>query len=80
MYRNIIYVNGVDGLMTAKSLNSNLNKAKSLKHDEFYTQLSDIERELTHYKQHFKGKVVYCNCDDPRVSNFFIIFRTALRN
>jgi len=44
------------------------------KKDEFYTQLPDIERELRHYKKHFKGKVVYCNCDDPRVSNFFHYF------
>ena len=42
--------------------------------DEFYTQLSDIEKELKHYKKHFKGKVVYCNCDDPSVSNFFHYF------
>jgi len=48
-----------------------LNKAKSAKNDEFYTQLKDIERELFHYKEHFKDKVIYCNCDDPRVSNFF---------
>ena len=48
--------------------------AKSSKKDEFYTQLSDIEKELKHYKNHFKGKVVYCNCDDPRVSNFFHYF------
>lgn len=54
--------------------NKNLNKAKSSKKDEFYTQLSDIERELKHYKKHFKDKVVYCNCDDPRVSNFFHYF------
>ncbi len=46
----------------------------SAKKDEFYTQLPDIERELKHYKRHFKGKVVYCNCDDPRVSNFFHYF------
>lgn len=57
-----------------KSLNNNLKKAKSDKNDEFYTQLSDIENELRHYKAHFKGKVVYCNCDDPRVSNFFHYF------
>lgn len=57
-----------------KVKNRNLHKAKSSKQDEFYTQLSDIERELKHYKQHFKGKVVYCNCDDPRVSNFFHYF------
>lgn len=54
--------------------NKNLHKAKDSKKDEFYTQLSDIERELKHYKDHFKGKVVYCNCDDPRVSNFFHYF------
>lgn len=54
--------------------NKNLNKAKSSKKDEFYTQLPDIERELKHYKKHFKDKVVYCNCDDPRVSNFFHYF------
>ena len=50
--------------------NNNLNKAKSAKKDEFYTQLSDIENELRHYKEHFKGKTVLCNCDDPRVSTF----------
>ena len=54
--------------------NSNLNKAKNAKKDEFYTQLSDIENELKHYKEHFKGKTVLCNCDDPRVSNFFHYF------
>jgi hypothetical protein len=58
----------------SKSQNTNLNKAKEGKKDEFYTQLSDIERELKHYKHHFKDKVVYCNCDDPRVSNFFHYF------
>ena len=42
--------------------------------DEFYTQLSDIERELRHYTSHFKGKTVFCNCDDPRFSNFFHYF------
>jgi hypothetical protein len=51
-----------------------LTSAKTSKKDEFYTQLSDIERELKHYKNHFKGKVVLCNCDDPRVSNFFHFF------
>ncbi|MCS6267329.1 MAG: adenine-specific methyltransferase EcoRI family protein [Vampirovibrio sp.] len=56
------------------ALNKNLHQAKDSKKDEFYTQLADIERELEHYKAHFKGKVVYCNCDDPRVSNFFHYF------
>lgn len=51
-----------------------LHKAKSEKNDEFYTILSDIEKELRHYKKHFKNKVVLCNCDDPRVSNFFHYF------
>ena len=57
--------------------NKNLNAAKVAKKDEFYTQLSDIERELQHYWQHFHGKVVLCNCDDPYESNFFKYF--ALR-
>jgi len=57
-----------------KRLNNNLKKAKSNKKDEFYTQLVDIENELKHYKDHFKDKVVLCNCDDPRVSNFFNYF------
>ena len=57
-----------------KSLNKNLNNAKAGKKDEFYTELTDIEKELRHYKDHFKGKIVFCNCDDPRVSNFFHYF------
>jgi len=60
--------------MTKRIMNIDLNKAKSSKKDEFYTQLSDIEKELKHYKSHFKNKVVYCNCDDPRISNFFHYF------
>ena len=56
------------------SANSNLHKAKQAKNDEFYTQLSDIEKELKNYKQHFKGKTVLCNCDDPFESNFFKYF------
>jgi len=60
--------------MSKQSQNKNLTQAKKNKKDEFYTQLSDIERELKHYKKHFKGKVVYCNCDDPRISNFFHYF------
>lgn len=57
-----------------KVLNKNLQQAKRSKKDEFYTQLADIENELRHYRQHFKDKVVYCNCDDPRISNFFHYF------
>ena len=52
----------------------NMVLAKKVKNDEFYTFLSDIERELSHYKQHFQGKVVLCNCDDPYESNFFKYF------
>lgn len=51
-----------------------LQNAKMKKKDEFYTQLTDIEKELKFYKNHFTDKVVYCNCDDPRVSNFFHFF------
>ena len=54
--------------------NKTLQKARKNKNDEFYTQLTDIEAELKHYKDHFKGKVVLCNCDDPRISNFFHYF------
>ena len=52
----------------------NLDAAKAVKKDEFYTQLSDIERELQHYWPHFQGKTVLCNCDDPYESNFFKYF------
>lgn len=60
--------------MNKKSLNKNLHKASQAKKDEFYTQLVDIEKELKHYKEQFRGKVVYCNCDDPFESNFFKYF------
>jgi len=60
--------------MSKKTLNISLHKAKNAKKDEFYTQLSDIEKELKHYKDQFRGKVVYCNCDDPFESNFFKYF------
>lgn len=56
------------------SANKKLRTAKIDKKDEFYTQLSDIEKEIKHYRKHFKGKTVLCNCDDPRVSNFFHFF------
>lgn len=54
--------------------NSNLHKAKNEKNDEFYTQLTDIEKELKHYKDQFKGKTIFCNCDDPDWSNFWAFF------
>lgn len=58
----------------ADTQNASLSRAKTNKEDEFYTQLEDVERELKHYRKHFKGKVVYLNCDDPRVSAFFHFF------
>ena len=54
--------------------NSDLRKASKAKKDEFYTQLSDIEKEMYYYTDHFKGKVIFCNCDDPEDSNFFKYF------
>ena len=58
----------------AKAGNLQLGEAKKQKKDEFYTQLADINAELRHYTQHFAGKVVFCNCDDPYESNFFKYF------
>lgn len=60
--------------MARVATNKTLQQARKAKSDEFYTRLADIEKELKHYRQHFKGKVVLCNCDDPRVSNFFHFF------
>lgn len=60
--------------MTSKSSNKNLHRASKLKNDEFYTLIADIEKELKHYKDQFRGKIVYCNCDDPFESNFFKYF------
>lgn len=54
--------------------NTNLHKAKEVKNDEFYTQLSDVENELKHYKEHFKDKIILCNCDDPTQSAFWRYF------
>lgn len=54
--------------------NKNLGNAKMGRNDEFYTQLADIEMELKHYRKHFAGKTVFCNCDDPYESNFFKYF------
>jgi len=54
--------------------NSNLHRAKEAKNDEFYTQLSDVENELVHYREHFRGKTVFCNCDDPTWSAFWKYF------
>lgn len=54
--------------------NTSLRKADKAKNDEFYTQLADIELELKHYRKHFAGKIIFCNCDDPYESNFFKYF------
>lgn len=62
-------------IMARRATNQFLQKAKVSKSDEFYTQLCDIERELQHYTSCFNGKVVYCNCDDPLVSNFYRFFK-----
>ena len=54
--------------------NASLNRASQVKQDEFYTQIADIERELRHYTEHFRGKTIFCNCDDPETSNFWKYF------
>ena len=53
---------------------SNLHRAKKAKNDEFYTKLEDVSKELMHYQQHFKDRIVLCNCDDPRWSAFWKYF------
>jgi hypothetical protein len=64
--------------MESKSLNRSLHAAKAAKQDEFYTQYVDIQKEIEAYLEFdpdtFRGKVVYCNCDDPFESNFFKYF------
>lgn len=60
--------------MTKQSKNDNLHKAKTAKNDEFYTTKESIETELKYYWPHFKGKIIYCNCDDPYESEFFKYF------
>lgn len=59
---------------SGKGRTRELHSAKSGKKDEFYTQLSDIEKEMRYYKKHFHGKTILCNCDDPYASNFFLHF------
>lgn len=65
--------------MARKATNNNLHNAKNSKSDEFYTLLEDIERELAFYKDCFRGKTVYCNCDNPKESNFFKYFFNNFR-
>lgn len=62
------------GSVTTVAGNANLNSAKTARKDEFYTQLTDIEKEMRYYRKHFAGKTVFCNCDDPFESNFFKYF------
>ena len=57
-----------------KKKNLNLNKARTVKNDEFYTLYEDIEREIFYYKDEFEGKIIYCNCDDPNRSAFWRFF------
>ncbi len=65
--------------MGKQALNKDLHSAARAKKDEFYTQLIDIEKELKHYKDQFRGKTVYCNCDDPYESNFFKYFASNFK-
>ncbi|NMA74526.1 MAG: modification methylase, partial [Bacteroidales bacterium] len=60
--------------------NKNLRKAKKEKNDEFYTQLTDIKKELSNYKEQFKDKVVFCNCDNPEYSNFWKYFKLNFKH
>lgn len=57
-----------------------LSNAKKNKFDEFYTKLTDIEEELIYYKQHFRGKTIFCNCDNPEISNFYFYFAKNFEN
>jgi len=68
------YLEILESNMSRNVQRSFLKNAKINKNDEFYTQLSDIVQELKHYQNHFKNKVVFCNCDDVRMSNFFQYF------
>src|SRR3972149_9539556 len=58
----------------SKATNQNLCEARKAKFDEFYTSITDISNELNHYKSKFSGKVVYCNCDDPKETDFWKYF------
>ena len=59
----------------AMAKNSSLNRAIKAKEDEFYTKITDVEKELRHYKDYFRGKTIFCNCDDPEYSNFWLYFQ-----
>lgn len=66
--------------MARNATNELLHDAKKSKSDEFHTQLIDIESELKHYRENFRNKIVYCNCDDPRISNFFKYFAANFKD
>ena len=68
------YVDMASSPVATSAGNKALSRAKSAKQDEFYTQLSDIENELRHYRVQLRDRVVLCNCDDPYESNFFRYF------
>src|SRR5699024_10844134 len=70
----MVEVFGMVKVEVVKNRGENLRAAKRAKNDEFYTQLTDIEKELRYYRKHFEGKTVFCNCDDPFESNFFKYF------
>lgn len=74
MYEGIKSQKIGDRMITKVISNNGLNAARTAKKDEFYTQMEDIEKELINYKSHFKGKIVFCNCDDPTESNFWRYF------
>lgn len=63
-----------------KNLSARMTKSKMCKNDEFYTRLEDIEKEMIHYKKHFKNAVIYCNCDNPKYSNFWKYFHINFAN
>lgn len=70
--------NGNSNLHSARTVtrsgNANLHAARKARQDEFYTRIEDVEAELWHYREHFRGKTVYLNCDDPRWSAFWRYF------
>lgn len=68
------FISATKGSDQSVAKSSNLGAAKGAKQDEFYTQLTDIEKEMRYYRKHFKGKTILCNCDDPFESNFFKYF------
>ena len=72
--QNLTETKALNKVTRNKPLNRSLGAARATKQDDFYTQLTDIEKELKHYTNHFKGKKVLSNCDDPRISNFFNYF------